>query len=306
MGAELHTLLLLCEIDPPEISRQWIDQQPESRSSVDTLIAQGALISVTNTHFILCEFCDELHWIAPEYIGPGHYRGFCPDTGFHSCSPKSLERFAVDDAWIIGGLSSTLSIRLRKAPIQGSPIFHLGKVRFGPYPCQVFFGRRLTDRSRFESAILTLKEKIGAGIGVLLTSTKPDLLPRSVPERCAVIMAEDALTFSGGRIGLDQDVILAALREPANLPHGTGIGFRFSPGFRSCLYRGERFRFTDKQSMAIEALHNAWKDGLPGLHQDELKGQAQTSQRMTQLFSGNSAYGTLIKKDGSGLYWLDL
>jgi len=45
---------------------------------------------------------------------------------------------------------------------------------------------------------------------------------------------------------------------------------------------------------------------LPGLHQDELKGQAQTNQRMAQLFSGNGAYGALIKNDGSGLYWLDL
>jgi hypothetical protein len=189
MSVDLKTLLLLCEIDPPEISRQWIDQQPELRDSVDTFIAHGALVAVRNTDSILCEFCDEQHWIAPEYIGPGHYRGFCPDTGFHSFSPRLLECFAVDDAWIIEGLSSTLSVRLPNAPIHGSSIFHLGKVRFGPYPCEVFFGRRLTDRSRFESAILTLKEKIGSGIGVLLTSTRPDLLPRSVPERCAIIMA---------------------------------------------------------------------------------------------------------------------
>jgi hypothetical protein len=46
---------------------------------------------------------------------------------------------------------------------------------------------------------------------------------------------------------------------------------------------------------------NARKDGLPGLHQDELKGEAQTNQRMIQLFSGNGAYGTLIKNDGRGL-----
>jgi hypothetical protein len=306
VGADLKTLLLLCEIDPPEISRQWIDQQPELRSSVDTFIAEGALVAAANAHSILCEFCDGQHWIAPEYIGPGRYRGFCPDTGFHSFSPKLLERFAVDDAWIVGGLAATLSIRLRNAPIHGSSIFHLGQVRFGPYPCEVFFGRQLNNRSRFESAIATLKEKIGAGIGVLLTSTRLELLPGIIPERCAIIMAEDALTLAGGKIRLDQDVILAALREPAHLPSGVGIGFRFSPGFRSCVYRGEQFRFTDKQSLAVEALYNAWKDGLPGLHQDELKGQACTTQRITQLFVGNAAYGTLIKTDKSGLYWLDL
>lgn len=306
MSADLKTLLLLCEIDPPEISRQWIDQQPELRNSVDTFIAQGALVAVTNAHSILCEFCDEQHWVAPEYVGPGHYRGFCSNTGFHDFSPKLLECFALDDAWIIGKLAEALNLRLRKMPIIGASVLHLGRVRFGPYVCELFFGRRLNDRPRFESAIVTLKEKIGAGIGVLVTSTKPELLPGSLPERCAMIMAENALTISGGNVRVDQEVILAALRQPTHLPKGVGVGCRFSIGFRSCVYMGEQFRFTDKQSLAVEALYNAGNDGLPGLHQDELKGHAHTNQRMAQLFSGNSAYGTLIKNDGSGLYWLDI
>jgi hypothetical protein len=306
MSPDLTTLLRLCEIDPPEISRQWIDQQPEMRGSFETLIVQGALVAVANANSILCEFCDEQHWIVPEYVGPGHCRGFCANTGFHSFSPKLIECFAVNEAWLVGRLAEALSLRLRKTPIGGSSLFYLGRVMFGPYPCETFYGSRLNDRSRFESAIVTLKEKIGPGIGVLLTSTRRELLPDVVPERCAMIMAEDAMCISGGKIGIDQGVILAALRAPANLPKASGVGFRFSIGFRSCAYRGEQFRFTDKQSLAVEALYNAWRDGLPGLHQNELKGLAHTNQRMAQLFSGNAAYTTLIKNDGSGLYWLDI
>jgi hypothetical protein len=305
MSENLTTLLQLCEIDPPEISRQWIDQH-ESRDSVEALIVKGALVAVGNVNAVVCEVCDEQHWILPEYIGPGQYRGYCPVSGSHSLSPRLLECFAVDEAWIIRRLAEALSLRLRKTPIGGSSVFHLGRVRFGPYPCEAFFGRRLNDRSRFESAIVTLKEKIGAGIGVLLTSTRRELLPDMIPERCAMIMAEDAMSISGDKIVIDQAVILAALREPANLPKAGGVGFRFSPGFRLCVYRGEQFRFTDKQSLAVEALYNAAKDGLRGLHQDELKGQAHTNQRMTQLFSKNAAYGVLIRTDKSGLYWLDI
>lgn len=306
MSADLTTLLRLCEIDPPEISRQWIDQQPELKDSFDTLIAQGALVAAENANSILCEFCDEQHWIVPEYIGPGHYCGFCANTGFYSFSPKLLQCFAIDETWIIRKLAEALSLRLRKTPVRGSSVVHLGRVRFGPYPCETFFGRRLNDRSRFESAIVTIKEKVATGIGVLLTSTRSELLPGKNPDRCAMITAEDVMSISGGKIVVDQEVILAALREPAKRPKSGGVGFRFSPGYRSCFYRGEQFRFTDKQALAVEALYNAREDGLPGLHQDELKGQAHTNQRMAQLFSRNAAYGTLIKHDGNGRYWLDI
>jgi hypothetical protein len=306
MSENLTTFLqLLCEIDPPEISRQWIDQH-ELRDSVEALIEEGALVPVENADTIVCEFCDEQHWIPAEYLGPGHCRGFCPDSGFHRFSPNLLERFVVDDTWIVGRLATTLSLRPRKTLFGGSSVFHVGRARFGPYDCEVFFGRRLHDRSRFENAMATLKEKIGGRIGLLLTSTRLDLLPGSLPERCAVKMVEDVLTISCGKIWLDQAAVLATLREPTRLPKDGGIGFCFSVGFRSCVYGGRQFQFSDKQARAVEALHKARKEGLPGLQQSELKGLVNTSQRMAQLFAKNAAYGTLIKNDGNGLYSLDL
>jgi hypothetical protein len=119
-------------------------------------------------------------------------------------------------------------------------------------------------------------------------------------------VAEEVLTISLGKIRLDQPAMLAALRSPTHLPQGGGIGFRFSAGFRLCVYGGQQFRFSDKQALAVEALYEASKEGLPGLHQDELKARVDTNQRMAQLFSRNPAYGTLIKNDRSGFYRLDL
>ena len=121
-----------------------------------------------------------------------------------------------------------------------------------------------------------------------------------------IMMAEDVLTISCGKIWLDQAAVLATLREPTRLPKDGGIGFCFSVGFRSCVYGGRQFQFSDKQARAVEALHKARKEGLPGLQQSELKGLVNTSQRMAQLFAKNAAYGTLIKNDGNGLYSLDL
>ena len=55
----------------------------------------------------------------------------------------------------------------------------------------------------------------------------------------------------------------------------------------------------------IEAMYDAWLQGHR-LQQSEIKAGAHTRQRMTELFRGHAAYGTLIKNDGDGRYWLDL
>jgi hypothetical protein len=149
-------------------------------------------------------------------------------------------------------------------------------------------------------------DKTGTGPAILLTSTKKELLADPIPERCAVIRIENVLTIAHGKISFDEAPILAALRGPAHSPREGGIGFRHSPGFRTCTYGSESFRFSKKQARAVEVLHDAWKERVPGLHQEELKGRVETNQRVSQLFNRHPAYGTLIRNDGTGLYWLDL
>ena len=61
-----------------------------------------------------------------------------------------------------------------------------------------------------------------------------------------------------------------------------------------------------QRQTACSGLYDAWRSGNPRLHQTEIQGKADTSQRVGQLFGDSPAYGVLIKYDGSGYYWLDL
>lgn len=304
MNESLTPLLqFLCELDPPEVSRQWIDRH-EFKESIEALISKGALVQVANADVIVCKACDRQHWVMPESTGTGCCRGYCPINGFYHFSAKQLQRFAVDNAWIASTIGSTLA--LRPKGVDGSPpILSIGRTKFGPYSCEVFFGSRLYDRARFETAMAVIKERAGAGPAILLTSTRTTLLPGKWPERCAIIVAENVLLISPDKILLNEVPILAALRGPVPLHGGGGIGFRFSPGFRSCLYGHQTFQFSATQALVVEALYCAREQGLPSLHQNELRGQAETNQRMVQLFYRHPAYGTLIRHDGSGYYRLD-
>jgi hypothetical protein len=307
MNGDLAPLLQgLCEFDPPEMSRQWIDRH-ELRESINALISCGALVLGKNASSVFCERCDVEHWIVPEYLERGRYRGFCPVSGYHCISAKSLQCFVIDETWIGGGIAAALGIRLKKSQSDRSqPVLSIGRARFGPYTCELFFGRRLHDRSKLERAVALVTETIGLGPAIMLTSTKKELLSGLLPERCAVIRIENVLAIVRGKISFDEAPILAALRGPVPLPREGGIGFRHSPGFRICAFGSEEFRFSKKQALIVEVLHDARREGLSGVHQDELKGSVEIGQRIVQLFNRHPAYGTLIKNDGKGFYWLDL
>ena len=106
-----------------------------------------------------------------------------------------------------------------------------------------------------------------------------------------------------GKPDLDENLFLSALRGPIARPGTGGIGVTFSPGYRSANYGSQNFDFTNKQAQVIEALHTS-RTGR--LHQDEIKGFADTNQRVVQIFAKHPAYGTLIRNDRQGHYWLDL
>jgi hypothetical protein len=307
MTGDLAPLLQhLCEFDPPEMSRQWIDQH-ELRESINALISCGALVPGENASSVLCERCDSEHWIVPEYLERGQFRGFCPVSGYHSISASAVRRFVVDETWIGSGIAAALGIRPNKNQFnEAQTALGLGRVKFGPYTCELFFGRRLYDRSRLERVVSIVSEKSGSSPAILLTSTRKELLSDSLPGRCVVIRLEAVLEIVRGKIVLNDAPMLAALRGPAPSLKEGGIGFRHSPGFRTCVYGSESFRFSETQARVVEVLHDIWKEGLPSLHQEELQGRAETTQRITQLFNGHPAYGTLIKNDRTGFYWLDL
>ena len=135
MKADLIALLQqLCEIDPPEISQQWIVRH-ESKESIEALISCGALVPAENASLVLCEQCDQEHWIVPEYLERGQFRGFCQHSGYHQSCPKPLRCFVVDESldrerYCCGFGHSAEKSRLDKS----SAAVRFGRAKFGPYP----------------------------------------------------------------------------------------------------------------------------------------------------------------------------
>ena len=117
---------------------------------------------------------------------------------------------------------------------------------------------------------------------------------------------EDVLRVSVTGVSIDEGPFYAALRGTDHRFRGDGIGFVLSPGYRSVVVGDQEYSFTDKQALAVEALDKARRSGNRRLHQAEIQGAANTSQRVGQLFAENPASGALIKNDGLGYYWLDL
>jgi len=147
---------------------------------------------------------------------------------------------------------------------------------------------------------------VGRAPAILLTTTPADLVLGVPPPRCALVALQDVLNVTISAVSIDDGPFYAALRGGDPRFHADGIGFVFSPGFRSAVFGDQDYSFSDKQGQAIEALFEAWQTGNPRLHQTEIQGKADTSQRVGQLFAGHPAYGVLIKNDGAGYYWLDL
>jgi hypothetical protein len=303
----IFALRSLCEIDPPEITGQGIDESND-RSALVTLFGLGALIHIGNTESVLCFACDRPHSVSVEYAGDGQYRAYCPDSGYQPIRPEELRRMTVAEDWIMRAVRSSLSLNTgsQSVPAMPSTVVRIGRARFGPYVCELFFGRRLFERSRFEEAKQTISCFIGKAPGIILTTTAADLIPGKAPPRCAIIALEDVLRVSVTEISIDEGPFYAALRGTDQRFRGDGIGFVFSLGFRSAVVGDQEYSFSDKQAQVIEALYDAWRSGVRRLHQTEIQGAAETSQRVGQLFAENPAYGVLIKYDGQGYYWLDL
>jgi hypothetical protein len=81
--------------------------------------------------------------------------------------------------------------------------------------------------------------------------------------------------------------------------------FVFGPGYRTCLYKGTRYQFSEKQSLVVQQLHEAKLAGLDFMQQGELlRGADSESTRLSELFKGHGAWGVLIIHDGRGSYRL--
>ena len=142
----LLTLGSLCESEEPEITGQGIEEN-DDRTAFAQLIDHGALVHIGNATAVLCLGCDDPHSISVEYCGEGLYRAFCSDSGYQDIQADALRRFVVDENWIASTVATALGLNFNKTT-GPSTVTRVGRARFGTYACELFFGRRLSEKSR--------------------------------------------------------------------------------------------------------------------------------------------------------------
>jgi hypothetical protein len=122
-----------------------------------------------------------------------------------------------------------------------------------------------------------------------------------------------AADVSPGDAPSELQIRLASGREiRLPVPPATLDSFRvLVPNYSQVEYRGQHYEFSVKQALAVEAMHHAHRDGMPGVSGASLLETAESDQkRLRDLFrSGgdvHTAWGTLIVHAGKDLYRLDL
>jgi hypothetical protein len=268
----------------------------------------AALRATGNSDTVACLACDDPHLIGVEYVGDGRYRAYCPEAGLQPIDAGLLTIFTVDLNWIADAIANSLGLSARPTTsvYPEVPLARVGRVRFGKYACEVFVACRLTDRGLFDQVRTTVASLVGNAPGLILTTTRLDLISGEAPPRCVHISLEDVLEFRAGKPSFNVAPVLAALRGHEGAFPSAGIGYVFSPGFRFCVVGDQEYTFTKKQAEAIEFLFAARERGVRKTHKNEIQGELGTSQEIGQLFTNHAAYGELLKYDGAGYYWLDL
>lgn len=302
MRGAVAAFAALSESEPPEITGQTLEQD-ENAESFRQLVRIGALTEGGRSDTVLCFACDVPHAVSVDYAGGGHYRSYCADVGYQDVPAAWLQKFVVSEEWFAGVVRASLRVTPSPPAIPG-PLLRVGAARIGRTDCQLFFVRRIDEKVRLREVLDAIDSAVGSSPVVLLTTTPRNLVAGDIPAGRVVVNVESILIERDGRIAFDDTSVIAAIRGTAP-PSASGIATVFSLGFRSAAHNGAEYTFTKKQAEVIEALHGAIAYGTGRLHQEEIKGSANSNQRVGQIFRDHPAYGTLIKYDGDGYYWLD-
>lgn len=80
---------------------------------------------------------------------------------------------------------------------------------------------------------------------------------------------------------------------------------RHSADFRCVAWFGRDFCFSPGQSIIVRELWKAWRNGTPFVGAAALLEAADmVSDKISQTFRDSPAWGTMIRTDGHGIYWL--
>jgi hypothetical protein len=297
----------LCEEEPPSFQWQHL-REAEELPGLQELLALRILKHTTNASSIWCTSCDSPHSVSVEFCGGATYRAYCQEVGYFGVDPEDLRVLELDPAALTALIGRGLGIPplISAEEVVARLLYRVGSPKFGPYRTRVYFARCLDRVASFAQVRSALEQHRDHAPVILLSTTSWRRIHLELPARHALLLLSDVAELRGQRLKFNDEAFLTKLRgEDAAFRKG-GIGYVFSSGFRSAVVGDQNYEFTKKQAEVVEVLFGAFESGLHKMHQDEIMGSVDSSQRIGQLFHGHPAYGTFIVGDSHGYYWLAL
>jgi hypothetical protein len=296
----------LCEEEPPSFQWQHL-RQIEELSKLERLLALRMLRPTGNASSIWCNACDSVHSVAVEFLERGSYRAYCQEVGFFVVDAEDLRVLELD----LAALTALIGRGFGNPPLISAEeilprvLYRVGFARFGPYRTRVYFARCLDRVEYFTQVYSALEQHRDHSPLILVSTTRWRRIHHELPARHALVSLSDVAELRGQRLKFNEDAFLIKLRGEDVTFRAGGIGYVFSPGFRSAVVGDRKYAFTKKQAEVVEVLFEAFGSGLHKMHQDEVMGRLNSSQRIGQLFKSHPAYGPLMG-DSHGYYWLAL
>jgi hypothetical protein len=170
-----------------------------------------------------------------EFCGNGLYRAYCQDVGFFGVDPEDLGVLELDLAALVDLIARGLGMpsRIPTEEIVPRLLYRLGVQRFGPYLTRLYFARCLDRTSCFDRAYSALVQHRDRGPVILVSTTSWQRIHRELPARHALVSLSDVGEMCGQQLTFKDNAFLAKLRGGDTSFQADGIGFAFSPGFRS-------------------------------------------------------------------------
>ena len=227
---------------------------------------------------------------------------FSPSDGWVRVSDDDIALYKVDTDWLVRRVMAALEIpsRYRAKPILDDAIWVLGKHRIERQRIAIIIARNLVEPAVFGVLCQYLDNNHKARNPALVVTLDRQLPTHlQLPDQNVLVRLEEALLLESDHVEINTRMLAGKLG-------GQVTRDGFSNGYRHLRFDGQEYKFTKNQAEVVEYLHQA---GGPRNQHEILAGVNSRQDRLTHVFRGGGkrhpAWGTVIRKDDKGNYWLD-
>lgn len=269
--------------------------------SFDSLCESRAIVHIGNRKDIaIVEGDSEISVDVIRRDGKNMY--FSRSDGWVGVLDDDIALYKVDTEWLVERVMQALEIpsRYSAKPVLDDTIWIVGKHRIERQRIAIIIAKNLAEPAAFGALCQYLSNNHKARNPALVVTLDRQLPAHlRLPDQNILVRLEEALV-------IESDYVEVNTRMLAGKLGGQVSRDGFSPGYRHLTLDGQNYRFTKKQAEVIEYMHQA---GGPRNQHEILAGVNSTQDRLTQVFRGRGkrhpAWGTVIKNDNNGNYWLD-